>query len=256
VADVTDRDGLIRAHPPHPSNPQPVLHTHQHDFVIDRERMEESGDAPRLRGCEGRNEGSNTTEEAMELCAVSERAEGEGLLAACRRGDREAFRELFEVYQGRVYSVALHYTGEQAAARDITQQVFLKLFTRLAQFREEAEFTTWLYRLVANTCLDEKRRGRRFVPIDECGETLPPASRESAEESYSRREVSARVQAAIRELKPKLRLVILLKYVEGMSYEEIARALGCSPGTVASRLNRGHKALAGKLAGWRGATGE
>jgi RNA polymerase sigma-70 factor, ECF subfamily len=189
----------------------------------------------------------------MELCAVSERASDGGLIAACQRGDREAFRELFEAYQGRVYAVALHYSGDAGEARDITQQVFLKLFTRITQFRQESEFTTWLYRLVANTCLDEKRKWRRFVPLDETGEGVPLKARGSLEDRYSRVELADSVQAAIRELRPKLRLVILLKYVEGMSYEEIARALDCSPGTVASRLNRGHKALAGKLSKWRGA---
>jgi RNA polymerase sigma-70 factor (ECF subfamily) len=184
----------------------------------------------------------------MELGSVRQEAMSGSLIAACQRGEREAFRELFELYQHRVYSVALHYSGEPGAARDITQQVFLKLFTRIGQFRGQSEFTTWLYRLVANTCLDEHRRERRFVPFDETGEGQIKRTAESLEDHYSRLELSA----ALRELKPHLRLALLLKYVEGMSYEEIARALDCRPGTIASRLNRGHKALASRLAHWRG----
>lgn len=88
----------------------------------------------------------------MEMGGVSQEAMNGSLIAACQRGEREAFRELFELYQHRVYSVALHYSGEPGAARDITQQVFLKLFTRIGQFRGQSEFTTWLYRLVALWC--------------------------------------------------------------------------------------------------------
>lgn len=183
----------------------------------------------------------------MESCAVSERAVDKNLITACQRGDREAFRELFEVYQDRVFSIALHYSGERAVASDITQQVFLKLFSCITQFRQDAEFTTWLYRLVVNICLDERRRGKRFVAIEEDG-LIEVRSKENIEESFSRGEVSGSVQAAIRELSPNLRLPILLKYVEGLSYDEIALALNCSSGTVASRMNRGHKALAKRLA--------
>lgn len=93
----------------------------------------------------------------------------------------------------------------------------------------------------------------RFVPFDETGESRIKRAAESPEDHFSRLELSAEVAAALRELKAHLRLGLLLKYVEGMSYEEIARALDCAPGTIASRLNRGHKALANRLAHWRGA---
>ncbi|MEP7341256.1 MAG: sigma-70 family RNA polymerase sigma factor [Acidobacteriota bacterium] len=191
----------------------------------------------------------------------------ERLIEACRQGDREAFRQLFEVHKDRVWSVALHFIGDETAARDIAQQVFLRLFTTIGQFRQEASFSTWLYRMVANTCLDEQRRRRRFLSFDffktgedrnegemnamdwqqarqfEQGEQRLPQ-----EDCYSQMEISASVKAAVKELKPKLRIAILLKYFEGLSYEEMGRVLGCSTGTVASRLNRGHKELARRLA--------
>ena len=97
---------------------------------------------------------------------MSEHSSEQRLIAACQTGDREAFRQLFETYQDRVWSIALHFTGEEQTARDVTQQVFLKLFGSIKQFRSEANFTTWLYRLVANACLDEQRRGRRFISFD------------------------------------------------------------------------------------------
>lgn len=173
------------------------------------------------------------------------------VIAACQHGDRDALRLLFEAYRDRVYSIAIYSLGgEETIAADVTQQVFLKLMTRIGQFRGDSEFTTWLYRLVVNTCLDERRKQRRFLPLAEFG--LVSKIQTSQAARYARNEIAGQVQAAIRELKPKMRLPILLKYIEGLSYEEIADVLGCSKGTVASRLNRAHKALARRLGHLRG----
>lgn len=176
-------------------------------------------------------------------------------IAACQRGDRNALRILFEEYKDRVYSIAMYsLANDKTGAADVTQQVFLKLMTRISQFRGDAEFATWLYRLVVNTCRDEQRKQRRFVPLADF--FFPTAKSDSSPRmNYARKEMSERVQVAIAELKPKLRWPILLKYVEGMSYEEIGSVLGCSKGTVASRLNRGHKALSRKLGDLRGHVG-
>jgi RNA polymerase sigma-70 factor (ECF subfamily) len=185
----------------------------------------------------------------------------ERLIEACRQGDRESFRQLFELHKDRVWSIALHFIGEEAAARDITQQVFLKLFTAINHFRGEAGFSTWLYRMTVNACLDEQRRRRRFLSLDifrtddelnhmekQQAREVEQATRQLAQEDHhSQLELSAAVKSAVRQLKPKLRIAILLKYFEGLSYEEMASVLGCSAGTVASRLNRGHKELARKL---------
>jgi RNA polymerase sigma-70 factor, ECF subfamily len=176
------------------------------------------------------------------------------VIAACREGDRDAFRRLFETYKDRVFSIAVYtFGGDQSAANDVTQQIFLKLMTSISQFRGDSEFTTWLYRLVVNACIDEQRRRRRFLPF---GDSMPASrieDRRPQEKHFARVEVADSVKAAINELKPKFRLPILLKYIEGLSYEEIAEVMGCSKGTVASRLNRGHKALARRLAHLRGA---
>lgn len=172
------------------------------------------------------------------------------VIQACQEGDREAFRLLFEAYKDRVFSIARYSLGDEAAADDVTQQIFVKLITRIGQFRGESEFTTWLYRLVINTCLDERRKRRRFLPVSEF-EAIQPmtntTNQRSPETGYARQEVADSVRHAITGLKPKMRLPILLKYIEGLSYEEIAVVLGCSKGTVASRLNRAHKALARRL---------
>jgi RNA polymerase sigma-70 factor (ECF subfamily) len=188
-----------------------------------------------------------------ELCAMkSEQAVDWRVIKACQEGDRDAFRVLFETYQDRAYSIAYHFSGDESVARDMTQQVFLKLFGSIGQFRFNSEFSTWLYRLVANVCMDEHRRRRRFIPWGSDTEIYHLVERSTGEDYARRRELGASIRRAITELKPKLRMVILLKYFEELSYEEMAQALGCSPGTIASRLNRGHQMLARKLAHLRG----
>ena len=229
-----------------------------------RKKMEEEARPLRLMGvseiCEKLSASSigARAESLMERRAAMNKSVSERrLIEACQQGDREAFRQLFELYQNRVWSIARHFTGDETVARDITQQVFLKLFTAITQFRQEANFATWLYRLVVNACLDEQRSRRRFIAFDffrskddqddemewqDWRQALP-----SQEKLLTQQELSGAVQAAVRQLKPKLRITILLKYFEEMSYEEMAAVLGCSMGTVASRLNRGHQELARKL---------
>jgi RNA polymerase sigma-70 factor, ECF subfamily len=193
---------------------------------------------------------------------MNEQASERRLIEACQRGDREAFRELFEAHKDRVWTVALRFTGDESAARDVTQQVFLKLFTSIAGFRHESNFKTWLYRMVTNECMDEFRKRRRLIPLDffrpasgaERDEDSGGVEMEDwrqeplQEELLAQLEVSEAVLAALAQLKPKLRMAIVLKYFEDLSYEQMAEALGCSMGTVASRLNRGHKELARRLA--------
>src|ERR1700730_14496970 len=87
------------------------------------------------------------------------------LISPCRPGTTEAFRALCELNQDKVYSIALRYAGNPAAAMDITQDVFVKLFSRIGDFRGDSSFETWLYRLVVNSCLDQRRKLRRLVPL-------------------------------------------------------------------------------------------
>ncbi len=190
----------------------------------------------------------------MESCAaMAERLSGEQIIEACQLGDREAFRHLFEQHKDRVYSVALYFFGgDEATASDVTQQVFLKLFGKIGQFQGDAEFTTWLYRMATNACIDEQRKRRRFLPFGDAFKLSEPRAKSKPDERAARAEVSDSVKRAVATLKPKLRVVMLLKYFEELSYEEIAEVLDISKGTVASRLNRGHKILARKLGHLRG----
>jgi RNA polymerase sigma-70 factor (ECF subfamily) len=173
----------------------------------------------------------------------------ERVIKACQQGDREAFRLLFEAYKDKVFSIAVYSCGgDETNAGDITQQIFLKLMTNINQFRGESQFTTWLYRMVANACVDEQRKRKRLLPFADLPAGTKVELKRPQEQRYARLELADSVRQAIAELKPKFRLPILLKYVEELSYEEIASVLNCSKGTVASRLNRGHKELARRLA--------
>ena len=175
------------------------------------------------------------------------------ILEACRRGDREAFRALYEAHKDRVYSVAFYFFhGDPDAAGEVTQQVFLKLMREIGRFRGDAAFSTWLYRLVVNACVDRSRRRRTNV-VDHDPvvlDTMATPTR-SHEDLFAQREVAASVQHAIAALPAKLRTAILLRYFDDLSYSDMATALNCSIGTVASRLGRGHRLLAKKLAPFR-----
>src|SRR5258708_7461365 len=165
------------------------------------------------------------------------------VIEACQRGDYDAFGALFESYKDRVYSIALRFSGDRATALDIAQETFLKLFSRIKDFRGEASFDSWLYRLVVNSCLDHQRRGRRLVPFLEDLADLFRTPDASALQEMLREEMQNHVQQGIGKLPPDLRIVVGLRYTEELPYEEIAQILGCPPGTVTSRLNRAHKLL-------------
>jgi RNA polymerase sigma-70 factor (ECF subfamily) len=173
------------------------------------------------------------------------------VIEACQRGDDDAFRVLFESHKDRVYSIALRYSGDSAAAMDIAQDTFLKLLSTIGQFRGDASFESWLYRLVVNSCLDYHRKRRRLLPLLDEALDMFRAPRESALHDLLREEQEERVQQVVAQLPEEQRIVVVLRYTEGLSYEEIADLLGCRRGTVASRLNRAHKALERRLSNLR-----
>jgi RNA polymerase sigma-70 factor, ECF subfamily len=177
------------------------------------------------------------------------------IVDACRRGDRDALRALYEAYKDRVYSIAFYFFhGDAAAASDVTQQVFLKLIDGMSRYRGESAFGTWLYRIVVNACVDRtrRRRGEAALPpptlLEEIADPMA-----SIEELFASGEVARSVQEAIASLPPKLRFAILLRYFDDLSYSDMAGALNCSIGTVSSRLSRAHRLLAQRLAPLRAA---
>jgi RNA polymerase sigma-70 factor (ECF subfamily) len=166
------------------------------------------------------------------------------LLDACRRGNREAFGQLFDACRDRVYAIAYGISNDRSIAADISQEVFMKLLMRLPQFDGRASFATWLYRIVVNTAIDHHRAARKVSALPDHVEDP-----RRLDDDLARAERAARVERAVRMLPPKLRTPLVLRHVEGLAYSEIAQVLGVSPGTVASRLSRAHARLARELAG-------
>jgi RNA polymerase sigma-70 factor (ECF subfamily) len=175
----------------------------------------------------------------------------ESLVPACRGGDRAAFARLFDSCKDRVYALAVHLSGDPFEAADVTQEVFLKLLTRIGQYRSDARFTTWLHRIVVNTWRDRHKQRRRLVSLehaDAAGCGLVPGQERSLAQAEQRR----RVRRALARVREEFREVLVLRYVSELSYDEIAAICGISAGTVASRLNRGLRDL-GRALGEDGA---
>lgn len=166
------------------------------------------------------------------------------VLEACGRGDREAFACLFEASKDRVYNLALRLSGDPSEAADVTQDVFLKLLTRVGQFRGGARFETWLHRVVVNVFLDRARARRRLVPLEGSVRSDPGPE---PDRDAQRAETARLVARGVAGLDEKLRLPLVLRFVGGLSYDEIAAVLDLPMGTVASRLSRALRELAASL---------
>jgi RNA polymerase sigma-70 factor (ECF subfamily) len=159
------------------------------------------------------------------------------LIAAARRGDEAAFREIYRTYREPVWALIVSLIGDPLQAQDLVQLVFFKAFRGLAGFRSRSTLFTWIYRIARNECRNHLRKHEvRALPL----ETIL-GSRWEADGSEITPAVQARsdvLKQAVSRLPFKMREVIVLKYQEDLSYEEMSRILGCPPGTVASRLNR------------------
>lgn len=173
------------------------------------------------------------------------------LIEACQRGDQDAFALLFDAHSDKVYSIALRYAGDEAVAMDIAQDTFLKLLSHIGQFRSDARFDTWLYRLVVNSCLEHQRRKRKLRPILDGFLDAMCAVHDTVLHELLRQERHDAVHEVVGKLPPDQRIVVILRYMEELSYDDIAEIVGCSMGTVASRLNRAHKVLERRLSHFR-----
>ena len=171
------------------------------------------------------------------------------LIEACRRGDTDAQRSLFNLHKDRVYTIALRYSGDAATAEDVTQESFVKLFAAIGKFRGESGFESWLYRLVVNACFDQKRKTRRLLPLVDAVVAFLKGPGRSPLEDLLQTEQSSLLRDSIARLDPEYRMVVVLRYSLGLPYDEIATILDCPAGTVASRLNRAHSILERRLKG-------
>lgn len=186
-------------------------------------------------------------------------ADEHDLIRRCQqtRGEafQEAFTELYQLFKDRVYNVAYRITGKPADALDASQETFAILYRKVQDFRFQSKFSSWVYRIAVNASIDLCRRSslRNFSSLDAFADeakdfernTSPPEdeSADQARAAAEQSEFASDVHTAIQRLSPKLRTIVVLRYLENLSYEEVAGVLGCSLGTVKSRLARAHAAL-------------
>lgn len=167
------------------------------------------------------------------------------LIEAARGGDEDAVRELYAAYQRPVWALVVSLVGDPLLAQDIVQTVFFKAFRGLRGFRFRSTLLTWLYRIARNECRSQaRRRAPKSVPLDSIlGSRYEAADGPAAGAD----EAADALRRAVASLPFKLREVVVLKYREGLSYEEMSRVLGRPAGTVASRLNRALAELGTRL---------
>jgi RNA polymerase sigma-70 factor (ECF subfamily) len=167
-----------------------------------------------------------------------------------------AFDALFRRHHDRVFNTAYRVMGDRALAADVTQETFLTVLNKSRRFDFRSAFTSWLYRVTVNLCIDVKRKRnrRRSLSLSEPetagrveGSTAHPNAAPDPETAARGKELAALVSKAIGKLNPRLSVVVVLRYTEGLGYEEIADVLEVPLGTVKSRLNRAHAALEADL---------
>jgi len=183
----------------------------------------------------------------------------EELVELAKQGQTSAFDRLVDLYQDRLYSYAARMVHDPVEAEDIAQEAFVRAYRSLPSFRGASSFQTWLYRIASNLTIDATRRHRRenTVSLEAPADTEEgPVAREQEDaatagpaSSVETRELQREVHRAIGQLSPKLRSVVVLYDLQGLSYEEIADILGCPLGTVKSRLYNARMELKQKLQG-------
>ena len=173
------------------------------------------------------------------------------IIRRVQHGDIDAFELLVAAYEKNVFNVALQMVGNREDAQDMAQEAFLKAYNSLDSFRGDSKFSSWLYRIVSNVCLDFKRRQSRrpsssLTVEDDEGETLEldiADESQSPEALLERKLTREAVRRGLQKLPDEQRQILLLREIQGMSYEEIGEAMGLEEGTVKSRIFRARKKL-------------
>lgn len=209
-----------------------------------RRRVPSSKPPPRSTTLNQRVKDASNTKQAR----IREAEEDRALIASAQRGDVAAFRRLVERHQRRAFAIALSLVRDENDARELVQDAFLRVYRGLNSFQGTSSFFTWLYRIITNLSIDLIRKpGRQLADIDESrfeGDEaqeaeFPLLSRVDGSDPIDvvrRREIAGRLNAALEALPPYHRGVIVMREIEGLSYEEMASAMGVSKGTIMSRL--------------------
>lgn len=179
---------------------------------------------------------------------TTEKFEDLQIIDRFKNGDPSAFEDIVLKYQDKIYNLCRHMLGSAHDAEDAAQDVFLKAYQALTKFQPNASLYTWLYRIAVNTCIDYRRKplfASLFSRSEEGDDVMidSPSYEPSPERLYESKEADRALWRSLAKISPKLRAAIVLKEVEGLSYEEIAKVLDISLGTVKSRISRAREEL-------------
>ena len=184
----------------------------------------------------------------------SDPSEDRELVLRCRRGEEAAFRRVLDKYRRPVFALVRRMVSDEEDARDLAQEAFIRAFRHLDQFDPERRFSSWLFRIANNLCIDHYRKRKLdTVPLARVREGEPeetwdlPDPGPGPGEIFSRRERGRRLLEAIESLPPRYRVVLLLRHQQGLAYEEIADSLDLPLGTVKARIHRAHRLLKERL---------
>ncbi len=184
-----------------------------------------------------------THEQVLHMGVADERQ----LIIAAQEGNHEAFRQLVERYMKQAYNISHGFLRNHEQAEDVAQEAFVRVYQGLPSFRGDAEFSTWLYRIVTNMALNrvkkEKAHGARFALNEEREHHTPYAAQETPENG----ELRTHIEKALHELPTLQRAVVLLRHIEGLSTKQVSGILACSEGTVKTHLFRGLKKMRTRL---------
>ena len=173
------------------------------------------------------------------------------LIERATQGDTRAFNELMSLHEKRMYAVAVRMCGNHEDAQDCLQEAMLRIYRAIGSFKSQSTFSTWVYRITTNACLDElrRRKNRPSTSLDVLLDTgWSPSDGENAPERHALRvEQLRQLQGYIRELPEDMRAAIVLRDVQGMAYDDIAAALNTNVGTIKSRISRGRERLREKI---------
>lgn len=177
------------------------------------------------------------------------------LTERAKRGDRDAYAELIEIYKDKIFQLVYRMVGNRQDAEDIAQETFLRGYANLHMYDETYKFSTWIYRIATNLCIDRGRKKRPDFSLDEeveAGQGMDWYSRLSTKEKTPEdivvtQELQETVQKALSQLAPKYRSIMTLRYIEDLSLQEISDVLKLPVTTIKTRIHRGREALRGRL---------
>ncbi|MCX6554857.1 MAG: RNA polymerase sigma factor [Candidatus Aminicenantes bacterium] len=166
------------------------------------------------------------------------------ILLRCRNGDQEAWNMLINAYSKAVYNIALNFFADKDIAADVTQDIFLKVYNNLEKFKEEKNFTAWLFTLSRNYCIDYWRKNKKYFLNNQELDEKVSLHEPTPEDNVVRESEIRELRKKITQLEPELRVMLILRDIQDLSYHEIAGKFSIPEGTVKSRINRARLKLA------------